>query len=799
MKKTTSYIGIIILICVIISTVGFFSAGSTLSAAPTFEQQLAAFPASYHASLTKIHDQHPNWIFEAVSVQDSWSTVISKETEKEDTNLIPNTSNRAWIRSFKVYDGGGWVPASKLIIEYYMDPRNFLNEKDVFQFEKLSYDSDSQNENGVRAIFADNQGLLAMSPFVMKAAEQSNASAYFLASRMKQEISESSSYGIVNSARGDISVSCPPLTPGAISPCFMTPAEQLAALLALPSLTPQQQSWLDGLRATPQVPIPTPTVRYYNVYNIGATPNPSVIDGARINAITYAMSTNASFLLPWDTQEKAVIGGAKFISANYIAKGQDTMYFQKFAVSGDPSILYIHQYMQNVQAANSEAQRYYSAYSNANMLSQPFVFRIPVYTGMPDQLSAMPSVVKSQTQSTALPGSIGEELMISGSSTYNIRSSPNTTSAVIGKAVQNSYFFIDDLVIGETTSYGNLWYRVNYNGQTGYFVVDLNGQIVPAEVSFNSMGGSPVPSVNVNHQGYLKKPADPTRSGYIFVGWYQDSAYTDPWDFATETVTSDMTLYAKWADEKAYALTSQFVTRFYELCLSRTPDATGLKSWTDALLQGKQTGAQVAYGFVFSKEFQAKNISNEEYVKILYKAFFNREPDKVGKDSWIQILNSGMSRYYVLHGFTNSTEFSNLCSQYSILSGSLTLTDPVDLYPDITKFVSRFYTYCLGRRPDKVGLADWVTQLRSGKQNGANIAYGFVFSTEFQSKNVSNEEFVKIMYRAFFDRDPDKDGFNNWLKMLNDGESRKTVLIGFVHSQEFSSLCQRYGIIRGSL
>ena len=498
MKKTTGYIRIVILLCMIASVLSLFSAGPTRSVAPTFEQQLAAFPWATPTCNNKLHELHPTWTFEAVPIKDSWSTVISKEIEKEDTNLIPNSSDRAWIRSFKIYDGGGWVPASKLIVEYFMDPRNFLNEKDVFQFEKLSYDKATQKEDSVRAIFGENQGLLNMTTFVMEAAEKADASAYFLASRMKQEISESSSYGIVNSARGDLNVTYPPLTPGAISPCFMTPEEQLAALLALPSLNPQQKEWLKGLQANPQVPIPMPSTRYYNVFNIGATPNPDVVDGARINAINFAMKTDTDYLLPWDTQEKAVIGGAKYICTNYIAKGQDTMYFQKFAVSGDPSILYIHQYMQNVQAASSEGSRYYSAYKKANMLEKPFVFRIPVYSGIPEKPCAKPSVVKSATQSTALPGKIGEELKISGSSTYNIRTVPSTTGTVLGKAEPNMYFFIDDLVVGEMTSYGNLWYRINYNGQAGYFVVDLNGQVLPAEVTFDSMGGSPVESVTVN-------------------------------------------------------------------------------------------------------------------------------------------------------------------------------------------------------------------------------------------------------------------------------------------------------------
>ena len=44
----------------------------------------------------------------------------------------------------------------------------------------------------------------------------------------------------------------------------------------------------------------------------------------------------------------------------------------------------------------------------------------------------------------------------------------------------------------------------------------------------------------------LNEPANPTRFGYTFDGWYKDSAYVEAWDFDTDTVTADITLYAKW-------------------------------------------------------------------------------------------------------------------------------------------------------------------------------------------------------------------------------------------------------------
>jgi hypothetical protein len=90
-----------------------------------------------------------------------------------------------------------------------------------------------------------------------------------------------------------------------------------------------------------------------------------------------------------------------------------------------------------------------------------------------------------------------------------------------------------------------------------------------------------------------------------------------------------------------------FVTRFYQLCLDRDPDATGLDGWTNDLLNQIQTGADVANGFIYGQEFIDKNTTNNEYLIILYKAFFNRDPDQAGWDVWLAELSSGKDRGYV--------------------------------------------------------------------------------------------------------------------------------------------------------
>ncbi|RJQ53470.1 MAG: DUF4214 domain-containing protein [Desulfobacteraceae bacterium] len=123
-------------------------------------------------------------------------------------------------------------------------------------------------------------------------------------------------------------------------------------------------------------------------------------------------------------------------------------------------------------------------------------------------------------------------------------------------------------------------------------------------------------------------------------------------------------LYGGGDGNRAYV--EAFVTRFYQQCLSRNPDPGGLAGWVNALLAGTLSGADVANGFIFSPEFIARNTTNEEFVAILYRAFFAREPDAGGYNGWVNSLNSGASRQAVLDGFTHSLEFENLCAIYGI-------------------------------------------------------------------------------------------------------------------------------------
>lgn len=238
----------------------------------------------------------------------------------------------------------------------------------------------------------------------------------------------------------------------------------------------------------------------------------------------------------------------------------------------------------------------------------------------------------------------------------------------------------------------------------------------------------------------------------------------------------------------------EFITRLYELVLGRKPDAAGLDNWKTLLLNKEKTGAEVAEGFVMSKEFIAQNLTDDEYVEVLYQTFLNRKSDEAGKEDWVKRLSEGLSRMYVFKGFAESEEFGNICDSYGITRGEVVLTDIMDLNPDVTMFVYRNYKQFLDREPDKAGHLEWVTWLVQGEQSPKQVAYGFVFSDELEAKHLPNEEYVKVLYRGIFDREADKTGLETWVTLLNQGKSRAEIFDGFADSDEFSRMVARFGL-----
>ena len=328
--------------------------------------------------------------------------------------------------------------------------------------------------------------------------------------------------------------------------------------------------------------------------------------------------------------------------------------------------------------------------------------------------------------------------------------------------------------------YKDMYYTVeffkNYNDQLSFYSAN---EYSIDETNNNWILTSSEAKSNFSDQEYI----------YIRLGskeYYSSEYYNDTTLFKVSNP-----YYVPPVDTEAL---NNFVTRFYQLCLNRTPDQSGLSYYVNRLATKTITGADISNSFIFSPEFVNKNVADGQFIDIMYNAFFDRSGDSSGNAYWMDKLANGMSRLYVLSCFVNSTEFSTICNNYGIDRGNILLTKPADLYPKVTGFVYRFYDRCLERNPDDTGLNYWVNRLIKGQSSGSDLANSFVLGAEFTERNLSNADFISIMYRVFFNRESDTAGMTYWLNKLSAGTSRRQVLNGFVNSKEFSVICSNYEI-----
>lgn len=330
------------------------SSGSQGSSDADFESYMTkqGFPESYKPYLRKLHEQHPKWIFTAQKLGVDWNTALKEECVV-GRNLVHSSALASWKSMEKgAYDfnggywyglDGSWVAASKEIIMYYMDPRNFLNDTYIFMFENQSYDPSYQTESGVKTILADTfmsrsytcpdtKKKYTYSQTFMDAAKKSGVSPYHLASRCRNEQG-------VNGA-------------------------------------PQSLGTVKGYE------------NYFNFFDIQAYAT-STMTAAEMGC-KYAKTTNPTYLLPWTNQYKSIVGASIFLGTGYITKGQDTLYLQKFDMVDGGNGLYYHQYMTCVFGQANEAISLKNAYSQ-DILNSAMEFKIPVYNNMPDKLCPKPT------------------------------------------------------------------------------------------------------------------------------------------------------------------------------------------------------------------------------------------------------------------------------------------------------------------------------------------------------------------------------------------------------------------------
>ncbi len=317
-----------------------------------FEKYLTdqGFPESYKPMLRELHANYPKWVFIADHLEMTWDKALTEESVVGHS-LIDGSEHNSWksmeygaynwaTGQFVTFDSGGWVTAHKSVVAYYLDPRNFIDSTNIFQFFMQTYVPELQTADGLKKLVS---GTFLAKDFpeethetyvdvIMEAAQKSGVSPYVIASMI---LTEQGTNGTGNSISGNIS----------------------------------------GYKG------------YYNFFNVNAYRSGSI--DAITNGLIYA-SSGSTYMRPWNTRAKSIIGGALWYYNDYVnpaTSGGYTIYYKKFDVKKSP--YYTFEYMTNIRGAAIEGAKSAKGYS-AEDLKNALEFRIPVYKNMPDEISPLP-------------------------------------------------------------------------------------------------------------------------------------------------------------------------------------------------------------------------------------------------------------------------------------------------------------------------------------------------------------------------------------------------------------------------
>ena len=414
------------------------------------------FDRSYCQYLYHLHSKYPNWEFKA----DVLEYTLDEATAEEEGKVVLQTKNSNYWLNGK-YIEGDYYYINQAVIASFMDPRNSLYESLIFQFLDLESSKNISNDNALKKI-AGSGNLSKYFDEFEKAAVTVSINPVHIMARSEQEGANKSNYG-------------------AITGLYTTSTGRKSA----------QGYSLDG---------------YYNFYNIGSYTD-SNYDYTVQRGLAYAagfLESNScivknsngkyeysaskcgqlSYNRPWNTPEKAIIGGAEFIANDYVRKGQDTLYYQKFNVSTYSSYTdFSHQYMTNIHAPVNEGGRIYEAYKAGNLLNSKFTFIIPVYKNMsPDVSEPVDKSSNSRLSSISIDGkAISDFDAVRVEYTYNAITSAN--SIKVEAKTEDSKASVSGTGTYNFTSDGTVKVTLTVTAEDGsktVYVVDIK-KVVPSE------------------------------------------------------------------------------------------------------------------------------------------------------------------------------------------------------------------------------------------------------------------------------------------------------------------------------
>ncbi|MBK8536972.1 MAG: DUF4214 domain-containing protein [Candidatus Competibacteraceae bacterium] len=247
------------------------------------------------------------------------------------------------------------------------------------------------------------------------------------------------------------------------------------------------------------------------------------------------------------------------------------------------------------------------------------------------------------------------------------------------------------------------------------------------------------------------------------------------------------------------------IESYYQTILGRTPDAAGVAYWKSETDRTRRLGLdikdvfRVMAGIFFtsaeylnrpallaSGEIHLLSTGDAQYIKDLYRTFFQRDPDPDGLSYWTQPLAEGLPRSMVLYNFVFSKEFDGIMQKQ--------FGDTPARSEDAT--IGDFYRGYLNRLPDDDGFAFWQGRFRTAQCTNADavraevesISNQFQAGTEYATRQRSPGDYVSDLYYAFLRRGGDLAGYNYWVNQISSqSATRDEVRQAFVNSSEFQT------------
>lgn len=441
------------------------------------EMKKNGFPDSYIEPLRILHAQHPAWTFVADKNDLDWQTALNAESAF-NAALVNYVSPTAWKRldedaytyltadgkdgGFKKLDGFHWEAANQTATAYFMDPRNWLTESEMFQFEMQSYDEKVHTLEHVQELL-EGTFMSAEVPGEYMWAKQTVVRDEKTGKILRIDTVEDTSANKRPLTYAEVFLESAKIS--GVSP------DMLVARVIQEMGTEGTSQIISGVSKT--------APGHYNYYDFGTYADAR--GDAITNGLKYALGLKTDgtkktkeemdpVCLPWNTRWKSLYGGAIMIGRDYISKGQDTLYYQKYNVKPvNKDAIYSHQYMTNIQAPSNEARTMWQGCADKN---SAIVFKIPVYNDMPEKACPYPGNATGNPNAYLKSLSVDDwELTPSfeynGSKEYSLVVNEDTASVVVrAEAIAESTKVIgtgkvilkdgnNEIKITATAAYGN--------------------------------------------------------------------------------------------------------------------------------------------------------------------------------------------------------------------------------------------------------------------------------------------------------------------------------------------------------